>query len=90
MNYFVYILECADRSLYVGYANNLEKRLKQHNDSKYGAHYTKIRRPVKLLYSEKFETLIETRRRETEIKGWRREKKLNLITKTSKEKNANL
>ncbi len=81
MSYFVYILECADKSLYIGTTNNLEKRLKQHNNSKYGAHYTKIRRPVKLLYSEKFETLIEARRRETEIKGWRRKKKLNFITK---------
>jgi putative endonuclease len=79
MPYFVYILKCADKSLYVGCTNNLEKRLKQHNDSKWGAHYTKIRRPVKLVYSEQFKTLIEARRREAEIKGWRREKKLNLI-----------
>jgi len=77
--YFVYILECADTSFYVGCTNNLEKRLKQHNESKSGAHYTKIRRPVKLLYSETFKTLIEARRRETEIKGWRREKKIKLI-----------
>jgi putative endonuclease len=77
--YFVYILECADKSLYVGCTNNLEKRIKEHNESKWGAHYTKIRRPVKLVYSETFKTLIEARRREKEIKGWRREKKLNLI-----------
>ncbi len=79
MSYFVYILECADKSFYVGCTNNLERRLKQHNDSKWGAHYTKIRRPVFLKYSESFETLIKARRRESEIKGWRREKKLNLI-----------
>ncbi len=77
--YFVYILECADTSLYVGYTNNLEKRFKQHNDSKWGAHYTKIRRPVILKYSETFPTLKEARKRESEIKGWRREKKLNLL-----------
>lgn len=78
MSYFTYILECADKSLYVGCTNNLTKRLDQHNNSKWGAHYTKIRRPVKLLYSETFLTLKEARQRETEIKGWRREKKLNL------------
>ena len=74
-----YIVECSDKSLYVGCTNNLEKRIKQHNDSKWGAHYTKIRRPVILKYYEEYKTLIEARRRENEIKGWRREKKLYLI-----------
>ena len=81
MQYFVYILQCSDKTLYVGCTNNLEKRLAQHNDSKWGAHYTKIRRPVVLKYSEKFDNLKEARRRESEIKGWRREKKLDLIRK---------
>jgi len=79
MSHFVYILECADKSLYVGCTNNLERRLKQHNDSKWGAHYTKIRRPVVLKYKENFKALKEARQREAEIKGWRREKKLILI-----------
>jgi len=57
----------------------MEKRIHEHNNAKKGAHYTKLRRPVKLLYSEVFLTLIEARRRETEIKGWPREKKLKLI-----------
>ena len=81
MSYFTYILKCADKSLYVGCTNNLPKRFRQHNGSKLGAHYTKIRRPVVLIYSEQFDTLIQTRRREIEIKGWRREKKLSLINK---------
>ena len=81
MSYFTYILECADKSLYVGCTNNLERRLEQHNNSKSGAHYTKTRRPVTLLYSEKFETLIKARRREAEIKGWSRSKKLDLVKK---------
>lgn len=80
MKYYVYILECADKSLYVGCTNNMERRLDQHNNHKFGAHYTKIRRPVKLKYKEVFETLKDARRREAEIKGWRREKKLALIT----------
>lgn len=79
--YFTYILECADKSLYVGCTNNLERRLEQHNNSKWGAHYTKIRRPVTLKYKEVFETLKEARQREVELKGWRREKKLSLIKK---------
>jgi putative endonuclease len=77
--YFTYILECADKSLYVGCTNNLEKRLEQHNNSKCGAHYTKIRRPVSLKYSEIYSTLKEARKRESEIKSWKREKKLDLI-----------
>ena len=78
MSYSVYILECSDKSYYIGCTNDLNRRLKQHNESKWGAHYTKIRRPVILKYSEQFETLPEARRREAEIKGWRREKKERL------------
>lgn len=77
--YFVYIVECIDKSFYVGCTNNLERRIYEHNNSKFGAHYTKAKRPVILKYTEKFETLKEARRREVEIKGWRREKKIELI-----------
>ena len=79
MKYYVYILECADKTLYIGCTNNLKKRVDQHNKSKQGAHYTKIRRPVKLVYSEIIKTGREARQREIEIKSWRREKKLKLI-----------
>lgn len=79
MKYSVYILECSDTTLYVGCTNNLERRLKEHNESKRGAHYTKIRRPVKLVYTESFRTLRKARQREYEIKTWSREKKLALI-----------
>ena len=54
MNY-TYILECKDGTYYTGWTNNLEKRLKDHNDGK-GAKYTKARRPVVLIYHEMFET----------------------------------
>ena len=80
--HFVYMLQCADGTLYVGATNNLEKRLQQHNDSPRGAHYTKIRRPVTLKYSETFATLHDARAREAEIKRWPREKKLGLIKKS--------
>ena len=77
--HFVYILECADKTLYVGCTNDLERRLNQHNNSKSGAHYTKIRRPVMLKYKEEFKTLKEARGREAEMKKWTREKKIKLI-----------
>ncbi|MHB1316456.1 MAG: GIY-YIG nuclease family protein [Minisyncoccota bacterium] len=80
--YFTYILECADKTLYVGYTTDLERRLLAHNTSKVGAHYTKIRRPVKLVYSESFKNLSEALKREYEIKSWSREKKLKLISQT--------
>lgn len=83
MPYYTYIVECSDKSLYVGCTNNIKKRIKQHNESKSGAHYTKGRRPVKLVYSETFNNLKDARRREAEIKGWRREKKFNLINSKS-------
>jgi putative endonuclease len=76
---FVYILECADKTLYVGCTNNLEKRLREHNGAKIGAHYTKIRRPVILKHTEKFRTLARARARETELKRLSREEKLELI-----------
>lgn len=79
MSFFTYILECSDKTYYIGCTNNLEKRLKQHNQSKCGAHYTKIRRPIILKYSEEFKTLLAARSREAEIKEWRRQKKEELF-----------
>jgi len=79
VTHFVYILECADGTLYVGSTNDLEKRLKQHNGAKAGAHYTKIRRPVVLKYFERFRTFAKARAREAEIKQLTRKEKLDLI-----------
>jgi putative endonuclease len=75
MKFYTYILQCSDNTYYVGCTNNLEKRIIEHNTSQNGAHYTKIRRPVVLKYVEIFNTLLKARRRENEIKGWRRSKK---------------
>ncbi|OGI72575.1 hypothetical protein A3J61_01240 [Candidatus Nomurabacteria bacterium RIFCSPHIGHO2_02_FULL_38_15] len=77
--FFTYILKCADATLYVGATNDLDKRLHEHNNLKSGAHYTKIRRPVKLVYFEEFKTLAEARKREAQIKRLSREKKIKLI-----------
>lgn len=82
--YFVYILECKDKTLYVGSTTNLEKRIHAHNNLKSGAHYTKIRRPVVLKYSEKFKTYAKVRAREAELKRLTREQKSELILKKKK------
>jgi len=78
MRYFVYILECADRTLYVGYTNNLEAREQEHHDGR-GGRYTATRLPVRLSYSEAFETCAAAQRRERQIKGWTHAKKAALV-----------
>ena len=80
MQFFTYILKCADATLYVGATNDLDKRLHEHNNLKSGAHYTKIRRPVKLVYFEEFKPLAEARKREAEIKKLSRENKIKLMS----------
>ena len=77
MNY-TYIVRCSDGSLYTGWTNDLEKRIRAHNDGK-GAKYTKYRRPVILEYYEEFQTKEEAMRREWEIKQMNREEKLRMI-----------
>jgi putative endonuclease len=79
MVFFVYLLECADGTYYVGCTNNLEKRLHEHNFAKNGAHYTKIRRPVVLKYQEEFATLLEARGREATLKKLTRQEKAKLF-----------
>lgn len=80
MTWFVYILQCSDGSFYVGLTTNLERRLVQHENGLF-LNYTKSRRPVKLVYWEKFTDNHLAALREKEIKDWRREKKQQLIAK---------
>ena len=82
MNY-CYILRCADSTLYTGWTNDLEARLKAHNTGK-GAKYTRCRRPVELIYFEEFETKEDAMSREWHIKRLSREKKLELIKNSKK------
>lgn len=77
MNY-TYILECMDGSLYTGWTNDIDKRLKAHNEGK-GAKYTKARRPVKLVHVEEYKTKKEAMRREYEIKHMTRKEKEKLV-----------
>ena len=78
MNY-TYMVECADGTLYTGWTNCLEKRLKAHNGGRNGAKYTKTKRPVSLVYYEGFFTKEEAMQREYQIKQFTRERKLELI-----------
>lgn len=79
MTYFVYILLCADDTLYTGITNDLRKRLLEHNTSKTGAKYTRSRRPVTIVYQEKKRTRGAALKREARIKQLSREEKLVLI-----------
>lgn len=76
--YFVYLIECSDGSLYTGITTHIERRFGEHK-SKAGGHYTSSKKVVKVVYTEKHPDRSSALRREAEIKGWRREKKLNLI-----------
>lgn len=82
---FTYIVKCSDGSLYTGWTNDLDKRLKAHNSGR-GAKYTKTRRPVELVYYEKFLTKQEAMSREARIKQLSRSQKLELIAGTLNEK----
>lgn len=75
--HYVYILKCADGTLYTGWTTNLENRIKAHN-SKKGAKYTRSRTPVELFYSEEFETKSEALKREAAIKKMSRADKTML------------
>ena len=79
MIYTVYILKCSDGSLYTGSTTDMEKRLKEHNELKSGAKYTRGRRPVELVYKEGCKTLAQARAREAEIKRMNRNQKMSLL-----------
>jgi putative endonuclease len=76
--YYVYILECNDKTLYVGSTNDVDKRVAAHNAGK-GAKYTRGRRPVVLRYSESFATKGEALKREAALKRLSRKEKLSLL-----------
>lgn len=78
MMHHVYLVLCDNNSIYTGVTNNLERRFIEHK-TKSGGWYTKLHPATKILYSESFNTRIEALKREKQIKGWRKEKKINLI-----------
>ena len=77
--WFVYILQCCDNSLYTGITNNLEKRIQAHNNKK-GAKYTKSRLPVILKYYEIVNNKSSALKREIALKKLTRKQKLQLIS----------
>lgn len=76
--YFAYLVRCSDNSLYAGYTNNLEKREFAHNEGK-GARYTRMRRPVKIVYFEEFKNRDEAMKREYQLKHLNKKQKERLI-----------
>ena len=76
--YYVYLLQCSDGTSYTGITTDVERRFQEHKNGK-GGHYTNSRKAVKLLYTEKQKDRSNALEREAEIKGWRREKKLDLV-----------
>ncbi|MBP3209824.1 MAG: GIY-YIG nuclease family protein [Oscillospiraceae bacterium] len=81
---YVYLLRCADDSLYCGWTTDLEGRIAAHNNGT-GAKYTKSRRPVELVYFEEYENRHEALSREWHIKRMSRAEKLHLLEKTEEE-----
>ena len=78
MKNYVYIIKCADGTLYTGWTNNLDERILAHNSGT-GAKYTRGRLPVKLIYSESFSDKSSAMKRECEIKKMTKAKKEDLI-----------
>ena len=76
--HFVYIVRCADGTLYTGYARDPAEREKVHNSGR-GARYTAGRRPVVLVYSEAFDSIGDALRREHQLKDWKRWQKEALV-----------
>ncbi len=79
MTYSIYIIECADGTLYTGWTTDVKRRVEEHNSSKKGAKYTKVRRPVVLKYTEAFDTKSEAQKREYILKQLTRLEKLKLF-----------
>jgi len=79
MNYVVYVLECADGTFYIGSTNDIEKRVKAHNEGKAGARYTRGRRPVVVRYVEEVGTRGNALKREALLKKLTRKEKCALV-----------
>ena len=78
MTWYVYIVECADSSYYIGITTDLQRRLSMHNAGT-ASRYTRTRRPVRYRYAEARGSQSEALKREFELKSWRREKKALLF-----------
>jgi len=78
-DWFVYILQCSDKTLYTGVTTDLDRRVEEHNIGSKGAKYTAARRPVKMVYSEQLDSRSNAQQREHQIKSLTRQQKQQLI-----------
>lgn len=78
--YYLYIIKCADKTLYTGITTDLKRRVGEHNSAKLGARYTASRRPVRLVYSRSLKDRSEATREEARIKKLTRAEKLLLVS----------
>ncbi|MDC0008733.1 GIY-YIG nuclease family protein [bacterium] len=84
--WWVYIVECSDKSLYTGITTDTDRRVIEHNTSVKGAKYTRSKRPVSLVYKEQCENRSIASKREHQIKKLKRTDKLLLVSKSNYEK----
>ena len=82
--YFLYILNCKDGSLYTGITTDVKRRFKEHKEGE-GARYTRTHEVLKIVYTERYKSRSLALKREHELKGWSREKKMKLIIKKTTE-----
>ena len=73
--YTLYVLKCKDNSLYTGITTDLKRRIEEHRQKK-GSKYVASRLPFKLVHTEKIQNRSEASKRESEIKGWERDEKI--------------
>jgi predicted GIY-YIG superfamily endonuclease len=78
VTHYVYLLRCADNSLYVGETSDLATRERHHNDGR-GGSYSAKRRPVQIVYAEQYSSREEALRRERQIKRWNSKRKELLV-----------
>ena len=83
--YYLYIVQCIDESLYTGITTDLKRRIKEHNTSVLGAKYTRSRKPVRIVYVQKFKNRSLASKEESRIKKLSRMKKFELIKKLKKD-----
>lgn len=76
--WFVYVLLCSDGSLYTGSSNNPDNRFSDHRNGK-GGRYTRSHKPIRLLHTEQLESQSAALKRERQIKGWNRHKKIKVL-----------
>ena len=76
--YFVYLIECSDGSIYTGITTNVTRRFAEHQNGS-GGHYTKSKGVSRILYTESHTDKSSALKREFEIKGWTRAKKLRIL-----------